>query len=823
MQRIHLPVLAVLVFAAGCSSGSKEPTLRIEVVGNGTTDPAPGVYRLEKGTTVTVRATPDAGSIARGWAGDASGTSEEVTIEVDSSKTVTALFTLEAWPAGPAATYDNPILPGDHPDMNIYIEGDDFYMVASSFALFPAVEILHSTDLLHWERISRVVDANAEALDGVTEPGGGTWGGFITKSPDEVYRVYFAVGLDRVRGLTQYFAEANSLEGPWTAPQLVTRFPLTPVGGGPGDAADRGTGSDNSVFFDPASEKTYMLVKRGIGRWDDPANPSVPKDAGWGVNRLIEIDLSTGQLIQDSMVILDFVNWYTDKGGDGPLNEAGQRDYSHWAEGPTMTYRDGWYYYFVQSHTACSGNTYVWASQTLDGNEANWHFLGIPMEQIPPYGGAQHPTAPFEIEDGTWWAFEHSYDCTNKVDAVQNGEWLGLAREGLLHQVTWEDELIDGITIPVPHIDKNTRNLTAPALAQSGTPFLIPMNDDFSGTALGTPWTTYARMGDQISVGDGALTIAPDSGATVWALQKDALRSTASLVKVEFIPAAEGDAAGICVRNGYYRDDQLLFAPTWIEGEGLIAGTHDVQVARTMVDGQDVIRFQYRMRRPVPAAGANSYTALADPVVVSYTTPTPAPAEAAVWLKLVRSNHQATGWVSTDRLTWTQVGAPIDISDLDNHYGMADSWVGSQAGMFATNRSASFDLFTYRDGLTAIPGAATDQQFGTATMGSVLSDLQNGDWALYGGVDLGSGGVSTTTAQIEASSDGGAWVEIWIDPLSGGPHFGPCRIADTGRWNRFATSTCELGTTTGTHDVYVKVVGAPGRELVRIASLRFAP
>lgn len=814
MLRKCAPVLAVLLMAAGCKSGSDERTLTIEVVGNGTTDPAPGAHSYKRGTRVTVRATPSPGSVAMGWAGDASGMSDEVTIQVDDDMRVTALFTLSAWPSGPAATYDNPILPGDHPDLNIFVEEGDFYLAGSNFAIFPAVEILHSTDLLHWERVSRVVDANADALDGLTDPGEGTWGAFITQAPGG-YRVYFAINA------TQWFAEAESLAGPWSEPTQVTAFPISPDGGT--TSYDRGTGSDNSVFVDPATGKTYMVTKNGIGQWDASA-----PDSFFGMNRLVEIDPVTAQLIPESMIILDFVNWYTDKGGDGPPSV---RDYSHWAEGPTMTKRGDWYYYFVQSHTACDGNTDVWASQTLDGTEANWHWLGFPMDQIDPYRGAQHPTAPFEIADGTWWVFEHSYDCTNKVDAAHNGEWLGLAREGLLHQVTWVDTVIDGVTIPVPHIDKNTRNLPAPGLAQSGTPFLIPVNDEFSGGTLGTAWTSYDRMGDQLSIEGGFLTIAPEADTTAWALQKDALRSTASLVKLEFIPEAEGNAAGVCVRNGYWNDEQLLSGPTWIEGEGLIVGTHDVQVARTMLGGEDVIRFAYRMRRPIPVTGTShgSYTdqGLADPVVVSYTVPTPAAAGAALWLKLVRTDHLATGWVSTDRLTWTQVGEAIDIKGLDDHYGMAHSWVGSQAGMFATNQSADFDTFTYRDGLTAIPAVATDQQSGTAVVastarGSVLGELQNGDWALYGGVDLGSGGVTTTSARIDAASVGGGFVEIWVDPLAGGPHFGPCRVADTRSWETFDVSTCSV-TATGTHDVYLKIIGPPGRELMRVASLQFTP
>jgi hypothetical protein len=213
---------------------------------------------------------------------------------------------------------------------------------------------------------------------------------------------------------------------------------------------------------------------------------------------------------------------------------------------------------------------------------------------------------------------------------------------------------------------------------------------------------------------------------------------------------------------------------------------------------------------------------------VSHTIPTPAPANAAVWLKLVRSNHKATGWVSADRRTWKQVGEEIDISAMDNHYGMAGSWVGNQAGMFATGQTADFDLFTYRDGLSVIPAVATDQQSGTAIVasaaeGNVLGNLQDGDWALYAGVDLGSGGVATTKVKLEASSVGGAWIEIWLDPLAGGPQYGPCRVEDTEDWDEFSTVTCAMESTTGTHDVYVRVVGDAERDLLQVKSLQFTP
>lgn len=790
----HAAILTALVFVAGCTSNSDNNSNP-----NGVGGSSSAVSGAGGGSNVGGAGAGVAGVPAQG------GSSTSSNAQAGSGAVV-----LGSWPSGPAATYDNPILPGDHPDMNVLVDGADFYLVGSNFAMFPALEILHSTDLIHWERMSRVVSGASPALQGQTGPGQGTWGAFITKVPSG-YRVYYAINA------TQWFSSASTLAGPWSEPTKVTPFPVSPDGGT--TIFERGTGSDNSVFVDPTTLKTYMVVKNGFGKWEgDPAMTD------WGMNRLVEIDPTTGQLLPETTINLDFVNWDKATGGSGPRSDP---DYSKWAEGPTLTKRGEWYYYFVQTHTACGGQSDVWASKTLDGDPTHWTWLGYVMGPGDPYNGTQHPGAPFQIADGTWWSFAHSYDCTNNQGKVgRAGEWLGLGREGLLHQVTWDDTAVGGQIIPVPHFTTATRNLPAPQLPPSKIPFLLPVNDEFAAAALGVPWTSYAQMGAKLSVSDraGWLRIKPDAGTTVWALQKDALRSTASLAKVEFTPSAEGDAAGICVRNGFWDDQQLLSGPTWLEGESHILGAFDVSLARTIVSGADVIRFAYRSRNPVATGGSGSYAALADPVVVAYTVA--APQGATVWLKLVRDTHSATGWYSTDRLTWKQVGQAIDTLGLDNNYGMSNAWVGNQAGMFASGKSADFDLFTYRDGLTAIPAVATDQQSGTSIVtstgkGKVLGSLENGDWALYGSVDLGSGGVSTASARLEASSVGGAVVEIWLDPLAGGSHFA-CPIANTGSWETWSTVNCAVPAS-GTHDVYLRVVGEPGKELVRLASLQFAP
>ena len=49
--------------------------------------------------------------------------------------------------------YTNPILYGDYSDPDVIREGEDFYMISSSFTYIPGIPVLHSRDLVHWEII----------------------------------------------------------------------------------------------------------------------------------------------------------------------------------------------------------------------------------------------------------------------------------------------------------------------------------------------------------------------------------------------------------------------------------------------------------------------------------------------------------------------------------------------------------------------------------------------------------------------------------------------------------------------------------------------
>src|SRR5215831_8184422 len=73
--------------------------------------------------------------------------------------------------------YQNPILGGDYPDPSVIRVGTDYYMTHSSFEYYPGLLIWHSTDLIHWERVTYALHKNV----------GSVWAPDLVKYKDSFY------------------------------------------------------------------------------------------------------------------------------------------------------------------------------------------------------------------------------------------------------------------------------------------------------------------------------------------------------------------------------------------------------------------------------------------------------------------------------------------------------------------------------------------------------------------------------------------------------------------------------------------------------------
>jgi len=88
----------------------------------------------------------------------------------------------------------SPILQGCYPDPAITRKGDDYYMVCSSFAMFPGVPIFHSKDLVNWTDLGGVLNKVSEFNPHDTGISAGVYAPGITYNPhnDTFYMIVTA-------------------------------------------------------------------------------------------------------------------------------------------------------------------------------------------------------------------------------------------------------------------------------------------------------------------------------------------------------------------------------------------------------------------------------------------------------------------------------------------------------------------------------------------------------------------------------------------------------------------------------------------------------
>jgi beta-xylosidase len=101
--------------------------------------------------------------------------------------------------------YINPILSGDRPDPSILKQGDDYYMVHSSFESIPGLVLWHSRDLVNWEPITATLNKYV----------GSVWAPDLSYV-DGRYYIYFPAVSEK--GFTNMVVYADNIEGPWYGP-----------------------------------------------------------------------------------------------------------------------------------------------------------------------------------------------------------------------------------------------------------------------------------------------------------------------------------------------------------------------------------------------------------------------------------------------------------------------------------------------------------------------------------------------------------------------------------------------------------------------------
>ncbi len=454
------------------------------------------------------------------------------------------------------------------------------------------------------------------------------------------------------------------------------------------------------------------------------------------------------------------------------LNPSSSNPYGM-AEGPVMCKRNGRYYYFFAGDVY--GRQWVISSATLTGTQSGWTtpvaFFKNASGAASTFKGPNHISQPIKLDDGTWWCLSHAYENNGTDYSAQGG------RQGLLHQVLWDANNVPYANNPVGD------PITAPNLPDGGLEWFVPRSDNFAATTISPDWHFFRKDdGSQWSLTDrpGWMRIKPGSG-TKDVCKKDMHRFYNITTMVDFDATAASHEAGIRI----------------------LSGNNDLTVKLCSgFNGSKKIKFYF---------GSTSYE-------VNNTVGN------KVWLKMERKGQNISGYFGADGLSWTKIGNDINVSSLDKTQPNYNQWVCNSIALYASSKTADFDLFMFKDGFAPQRAESYTNMYGVSkvsrTPGNVVTNISNGDWIMLSGLDLGTQDRVTTGVTVNAAGTAGGSIEIWQGNIGGGGKLlGTITVASTGgtdTWKDFSTTI----SASGQHDIYLNFKGGAGN-LFDVNTIKF--
>ncbi|AZA54463.1 glycoside hydrolase family 43 protein [Chryseobacterium sp. G0201] len=198
----------------------------------------------------------------------------------------------------------SPILQGCYPDPSITRKGNDYYLVNSSFSMFPGVPIFHSNDLVNWKQIGHVLDRPSQLK---VETAGVSEGIY---APDIKYNKYndtfYMVTTQIASGIGNMIVKTKDPAKGWSEVQKLNF-----------------DGIDPSIFFDDDG-KAYIVHNDATPKGTEQYN-------GHRVIKIWDYDLEKDQVVAgtDKIIVNGGVN-ITQK----PI----------WIEGPHLYKKNGKYF-----------------------------------------------------------------------------------------------------------------------------------------------------------------------------------------------------------------------------------------------------------------------------------------------------------------------------------------------------------------------------------------------------------------------------------------------------------------------------------------------
>lgn len=427
----------------------------------------------------------------------------------------------------------NPIIPGFYPDPSICRVGRDFYMIQSSFTLFPGVPIFHSTDLAHWEQIGNILDRESQ-LHLTAE--NGLSGGIMAPTLRYHNGTFYMITTNR----ENFIVTATDPRGPWSEPHWLPDAP----------------GIDPSLFFDDDGKAYFCGTRRDT-------NPDGSQEQ---VIWMSEIDLENWCLVGPKPTI-----W------KGALRNAAT------PEAPHIYKKDGYYYLVI----AEAGTEHFHAVTVARSKNIYDYFEGYAGNPIMTHRhlGKMYPIcnvghADFvELENGEWYA-------VMLASRLIGGYHKNLGRETFITPVTWED----GWPVMSYGTGKVEWSYPAPELPEF-TPKTIPARDDFDSDKLSMIWTFIGTpYEDFYSLKDSKLTLRllpREMTPELKPYDRSRKRDTTKLPCLSFVGRRQLDIS-------FSVSAKMIFtAQAENETAGLVvlqSSNHQFRFERSMENGKQIIR-----------------------------------------------------------------------------------------------------------------------------------------------------------------------------------------------------------------------------------------
>ena len=423
-----------------------------------------------------------------------------------------------------AGEFYTPILQGCYPDPSITKKGNDYFLVNSSFAMFPGVPIFHSNDLVNWKQIGHVLDRTSQLKVAESGVSAGIY------APDIKYNKYndtfYMITTQFSGGMGNIVVKTKDPFKGWSDP-VKLQF----------------DGIDPSLFFDD-NGKAYVVH-------NDAPDKGKALYNGHRVIKIWEYDLQNDQVISGTDKII------VDGGTDIKQKPI-------WIEAPHVYKKNGRYYLMC-----AEGGTGDWHSEVVFVSD-NAKGPYIPASNNPILTQRHFPKERANKMDWTGHA-----DLVEGPDGKYYGVFLGIrpneqdrvnaGRETFILPVDWSGEfpVFENGLVPLKP------KLKTPAGAENkmGQEGFFPngnftFNDDFTAKKLDYRWIGMRGPREAfISQTKNGLVINPFSNsikavAPVSSLFHRQQHNTFdATVTIRYKPKSEKDLAGLV----HYQSEQFNY------------------------------------------------------------------------------------------------------------------------------------------------------------------------------------------------------------------------------------------------------------------------